>query len=484
LLLIRCHVDPTIVKTLLPFQVESICFAIRQQGRLLLADDMGLGKTLQGLAIASYYKKEWPLFIISPSSVKFMWKQSAKRWVSNTIRKLCGDCSDVDDYIQVIENSRQSINRDAKIIISSYDLVSKNIDELASHEFQVVIADESHLLKTGKALRTKSASRLMQNSKRVILLSGTPALSRPSELFSQLQIINPSVFNNFHDFGMRYCAGQETKFGYDYSGFSNMVELRTVLEEKVLIRREKKDVMSQLPSKIREQIILDPSLIELNTKSLRQASNLMKEENLKGMEKRGALLQYFQETSKVKASAVSEYVNDLLESGKKLLVFAHHKSMLDVVEEEITKNKYDFIRIDGTTNSEKRQTLVDRFQNTDECLCALLSITAASTGITLTKASLVIFAELYWNPGILVQAEDRVYRIGQKNSVLIQYLCAKGTADDELWPLVNEKLDVLSKAGLTKESMSDLKCVQTTSHLSALKELIEEDEKTEQKSLS
>lgn len=398
---LRLHVDPTIVKTLLPFQVESICFAIRQQGRLLLADDMGLGKTLQGLAIASYYKNEWPLFIITPSSVKFMWKQSAQRWVSNTIRKLCYDCSDVEEYIQVIENSRQPINTEAKIVISSYDLLSKNIDEISRHEFKVVIADESHLLKTSKAQRTKSAARLMQTAKRVILLSGTPALSRPSELFSQLQIINPSVFKDFHEFGMRYCAGKETHFGYDYSGFSNMTELRTILEEKVLIRREKKDVMSQLPSKIREQIILDPGLIELNTKSLKQASNLMKEENLKGMEKRGALLAYFQETSKVKVAAVCEYVNDLLETGKKFLVFAHHQNMLNEIEAVITKNKYDFIRIDGSTNSEKRQALVDKFQNDDECLCALLSITAASTGLTLTKATLVVFGELFWNPGIL-----------------------------------------------------------------------------------
>ena len=142
-----------------------------------------------------------------------MWKQSAKRWASNTIRKLCHDCSDIEDYIQVIENSKQPINRDAKIIISSYDLLSKNIDELEHHEFKVVIADESHLLKTSKALRTKSATRLMQHSKRVILLSGTPALSRPSELFSQLQIVSPNVFNNFHDFGMRYCSGKYCLWG-------------------------------------------------------------------------------------------------------------------------------------------------------------------------------------------------------------------------------------------------------------------------------
>lgn len=139
-------------------------------------------------------------------------------------------------------------------------------------------------------------------------------------------------------------------------------------------------------------VILDPSLIETNTKSLKQASNKM--ENLKGMEKRGALLQYFQETSKVKAKAVCEYVNDLLESDKKFLVFAHHQFMLDEVEATCQKNKYDYIRIDGSTNSEKRKFFVDKFQTTESCQCAILSITAASTGITLTQANFVVFAEV------------------------------------------------------------------------------------------
>lgn len=179
-----------------------------------------------------------------------------------------------------------------------------------------------------------------------------------------------------------------------------MNELRTLLEEKLLIRREKKDVIQQLPTKMREMVILNPDLIQLNTKSLKQASNKM-EENLKGMEKRGALLGYFQETSKAKSCAVAEYVLDLLEQDKKFLVFAHHQSMLDVLEQELISNKYEYIRIDGSTGSEKRQTLVDRFQNTDTIKCALLSITAANSGITLTQANLVVFAELFWNPGIL-----------------------------------------------------------------------------------
>lgn len=203
------------------------------------------------------------------------------------------------------------------------------------------------------------------------------------------------------------------------------------------------------------------------------------------MEKRGALLKYFQETSKVKAKAVCEYVNDLLESDKKFLVFAHHQSMLDELEDELEKKKYEYIRIDGSTSSENRQMLVQRFQNSEKCQCALLSITAANSGITLTQANLVVFAELFWNPGILVQAEDRVYRIGQKNSVIIQYLCAKGTADDQIWPLVSEKLNVLSRAGLTRENLSETNTVDGHK-INPFKDLIEKEtmdkEKIESKS--
>lgn len=483
---LKKNVDPAITKTLLPFQIESICFAIRQQGRLLLADDMGLGKTIQGLAIASYYRSEWPLFIICPSSVKFMWKENTKRWISHSIRETCDLDEDdsIDEYVQVMENIKQKIKKDCKIVIGSYDLVAKHVETIMKNEYKMVIADECHLLKNIKAIRTKSALRLLENAKRVLLMSGTPALSRPSELFSQIAAINPNLFVNFHEFGMRYCDGKETKFGMDYSGYSHMDELKTILEKKLLIRREKKDVLGQLPSKMRETIVLNPALIELNSKTLKQASKVMEIENEKGgMAKHGALLNYFGETSRVKARAVAEYALDLLESGKKFLIFAHHQNMLNSLQEELEENKYDFIRIDGSTSSERRQELVDKFQKEENCLCALLSITAANSGITLTAASLVCFAELYWNPGVLVQAEDRVYRIGQKNAVNIQYLCANGTADDTLWPMIKDKLDVLGKVGLTKESMSDTKqsimesSKKDIDELQAFNDLIAEKEK-------
>merc|ERR1712126_579956 len=116
----------------------------------------------------------------------------------------------------------------------------------------------------------------------------------------------------------------------------------------------------------------------------------------------------------------------------------------------------------GNFSSEARKTSVDRFQTVDSVKVALLSITAANAGITLTAAQLVVFAELFWNPGVLCQAEDRVHRIGQTDSVVCQYLVARGTADDSLWPMIQKKLVVLNKAGLSKDNFEESEEKQKT----------------------
>ncbi|CAB4008123.1 SWI SNF-related matrix-associated actin-dependent regulator of chromatin subfamily A 1 [Paramuricea clavata] len=293
---------------------------------------------------------------------------------------------------------------------------------------------------------------LLKASSHVILVSGTPALSRPSELHTQISAVNPKLFPSYHHYGIRYCAGVKNKFGWDYSGSSNMEELQLILEECIMIRRLKKLVLDQLPSKTREVVYLDPSLIKEKSLAGAEKELVM----AKAKRRRSALLEYFNDTSSVKATAVREYIMDLLEGGHKLIVFAHHREMLDVISETLLKKKIEYIRIDGRTLSAKRQHLCDQFQRDTGTRAAVLSLTAANTGLTLTAATCVVFAELFWNPGALVQAEDRAYRIGQKNSVVVHYLLARKTADDYLWPLIQKKLDVLSEAGLNKEDFSDL----------------------------
>lgn len=299
----------------------------------------------------------------------------------------------------------------------------------------------------------------------MILLSGTPALSRPCELYPQLSLIRPDLFNNLQEFGIRYCNAKKTPWGWDFAGSSNSEELRLVLNKTLMIRRVKDLVLSQLPPKIRSSVQLDVSGIKLNEnqkKNIKEAKKAVAETGLSGVERHYRLLELFHDTALIKAPAVLTYISDLLESDKKFLVFVHHQSIMNAIEMHLEQKNIDFIRIDGKTTSEQRQIQVNRFQTTISCKVALLSITSSNMGITLHSAQLVVFAELFWNPGILLQAEDRCHRIGQKNAVVVNYLVAKGTSDDYVWQMVKSKLDILSKTGLNATNFDDIKSETAT----------------------
>ncbi|CAM9436857.1 unnamed protein product, partial [Hapterophycus canaliculatus] len=164
-------------------------------------------------------------------------------------------------------------------------------------------------------------------------------------------------------------------------------------------------------------------------------------------ERRSLLMKLFADTGTAKIPAVIRHVSDVLAdemTGGKVLVFAHHRNVLDALERAVVKTgRVEYIRIDGRTKPKDRQDLVDTFQNNPSVRVALLGLTAAGIGITLTAASRVVFAELYWTPAQLLQAEDRCHRIGQATVVKVQYLVAKGSLDDALWPLIQEKIKLL-----------------------------------------
>uniref|UniRef100_A0A8C7KH85 SWI/SNF-related matrix-associated actin-dependent regulator of chromatin subfamily A-like protein 1 n=1 Tax=Oncorhynchus kisutch TaxID=8019 RepID=A0A8C7KH85_ONCKI len=439
-------IDPSLTGRLMPFQRDGVNFAVSKDGRLLLADDMGLGKTVQAICIAAYYRKEWPLLVVAPSSVRFTWAEAFRQWLPSV----------KPDSINVIVKGKDNL-RGGLVNIISYDLLSKMDKQQAANPFNVLIMDESHFLKNMKTARFKAALPLLKVAKRVILLSGTPAMSRPSELYSQILAVKPSLFPHFRDFGTRYCNARQLPWGWDYSGSSNLGELKLMLEESLMLRRLKSEVLSQLPAKQRKVVTVTTDGINTRTKAALSAA-------AKDLKMKEALLVFFNHTAEAKIKAIMEYIMDMLECGReKFLVFAHHKLVLDFITKELGEKGIDYIRIDGSTPSSERQQLCDRFQFTDKSCVAVLSITAANMGITLHSAALVVFAELFWNPGIMIQAEDRVHRIGQTSNVDIHYLVAKGTADDYLWPMIQEKMHVLEQVGLSESNLSE-KAVSASFH--------------------
>lgn len=186
--------------------------------------------------------------------------------------------------------------------------------------------------------------------------------------------------------------------------------------------------------------------------------NIIKEEGGGGedFQKKVEYMALWKRTAEMKLPSMLDYVDDLLESGHKMLIFAHHQTILDACEGHLLGKKVRFIRIDGRTAPAGRHELCQAFQTDPGLRVAVLSITAASTGLTLTAATTVVFAELFWNPGILLQAEDRAHRIGQSDAVNVHYLLARGTTDDSIWPLIIKKLTLLESVGLGKNDFKDI----------------------------
>ncbi|CAG8473596.1 12782_t:CDS:10, partial [Ambispora gerdemannii] len=459
---ITTKISSALWNILMPFQKEGVIKAIMKGGRVLIGDEMGLGKTLQALTICSYYD-EWPVLVICPSSLRLTWSSEIQRWLQ------------ISEYdIQVIfHGSDKLYNPMAKFVIISYDLCRKMGEGFRS-KFKVVVADEAHYLKNRSAQRSQISIKLIQESSRAILLTGTPALSRAEELFSLLGALNKKLFSNFNQFANCYCDRKFMQYGgkayWNNKGSKNLKELHWVLAKTILIRRLKKDVELQLPKKTRAiiKIKIDKKamkpIAELKSKKaqidekeekiLHQIESEDEEHALSiKREKQRILTEMWETTAVIKMPGILEYVKQLYESTeKKFLVFAHHQVVLDGCSREFEKESIKYVRIDGSVPSAKRQALVDQFQNDSSIRIALLSITAANTGLTLTAADLVVFAELYWTPAELLQAEDRAHRIGRNDQVDIKYILADGTADDILWPLVKKKLQIV---GLMLDNSTD-----------------------------
>ncbi|KAM0688125.1 SWI/SNF- matrix-associated actin-dependent regulator of chromatin subfamily A-like protein 1 [Conglomerata obtusa] len=502
--------NDSIYNKLLPFQLEGVKLGLKKGGKLLLADEMGLGKTYQALAIAYYYQLEWPLLIVSPASLLENWRNSVLNFLgleSTVVRKK--------------EQLGGSIN------IISYDIASRSSVDLEEIKYKVVILDECHYIKSHAAKRTINLMRILQKCERLILLSGTPALSRPVELYTSLIALNKNLFCNMTEYGYRYCNLRKIGQYFDWKGASNHDELFYFLKKCVMIRRTKDEVLSQLPSKFRRQVVLEVAKEKIVKKEKDVVKKLLKSSadkeskknnnsNMNTMEKNKidnyfnmvyedscecegndlgkqktqikngsdhslfsvadnnnaendqnfytkviedsvdeALTIRYQIAAELKIEAVKEYIKNILEKEIKFLIFAHHMTMIDGLEEFLKLNT-KYIKIDGRTSSVQRQALVDEFQTNESVRVALLGLTACSTGLTLTAAKAVIFAELYWNPGTLLQAEDRVHRIGQKNTVDIHYLTALGTVDEYVWPNLLRKLNTLEKLGIGHNNLKGM----------------------------
>lgn len=423
--------------TLRPYQEKSVAEAIfRFNGRAMIALEMGLGKTPIALKVAEYYGS-WPVVIVCPASLTLNWRDEAKKWLSPDLK------------INVLRKKKDEPHGD--IVICSYEVATARALELAMLLPSMVVLDESHYIKNKNAQRTKQLVPLCRRAKRCLLLTGTPILNRPVELWSQMEALNYSL-GSFWEFARKYCAATKGRWGWDFSGASNVEDLNRKLRNGIMVRFLKSEVEKELPQKSRARIAVEgvgkaSSLSELEKECERALSNAhgsvplalnaLKNSSVKLSD---VLFRAYAELAVLKAPAASALAIDIA-SNSPLVCFGHHHSMLNYLMNGFDGAGISAALIDGNTPITRRHDYVRKFQD-GQLQAIVCSITAASTGITLTKASDMLITELPWSPGVALQAEDRIHRIGQINPVFIRYLVAEKTLDEAIWWTISSKASV------------------------------------------
>jgi SWI/SNF-related matrix-associated actin-dependent regulator 1 of chromatin subfamily A len=412
--------------TLRPYQKNNL-LKFPEKKHILLADEMGLGKTIQVLfylkIISETNKKEFKTLVITPASLKLNWEKETKKWTGFNVNVLSGKNTTID---------AKAIN------IVNYDIVSK-IPELQKTKWDIIICDEAHYLKNAKAKRTRHTLRL--ETRKWMFLTGTPILNRPAEIFTLLKKAEV-ISGNWFEFHSRFCDLKRTRWGLDYSGASNLDELKKLLSGFV-IRNKKSEVLKELPAKIR-QIIPIKSVRKTEIKSeTKEAIDIIYSDTVKkgksiafqliALERRAL--------SKKKETVAKKYIQDLLSTEKKIVVFAHHKSLI--------RSVYDYFRniavkSDGDMSLQDRYRSVELFQSDDTVRLFVGSIGTSAEGINLTTAKLALFLEIDWKPSILLQCEDRLHRFGQNDAVNIQYLLFDNSLETYMLSKIFEKQKIIN----------------------------------------
>jgi SWI/SNF-related matrix-associated actin-dependent regulator 1 of chromatin subfamily A len=391
-------------RSYLRYQVAGVEFCIYNPYiNALVADEPGLGKTIQAIGVMNYMKS-FPVLIICPASLLDNWKHEIEEW------------STVKVDIQVIRSGKDKIRR-ADVYLVSFNLLTNLavFKSLCRFTFALLIIDEIHFLKSPASKRTRailgdiespSMRGIYRKAKYTIGLSGTPLPNRPVEIYVIAKALCPeSLLENgkymtYDQFAIKY-NGAFYQNGQLVLGTPSKKALRELgqrLRSTFMVRRKKKDVLHDLPDKTRQLVYLNKDSREICDLIDRMADfDISELEDVNFESSYVGLSEMRRELGELKVSHAVDYIKNQLESGhEKIIVFAHHKTVIEEIHQAL--KHYGISRIDGSTDKEKRQGEVTRFQTGKERIF-LGSIMASGVGFTLTAASYVVFVEASWVPG-------------------------------------------------------------------------------------
>ncbi len=403
--------------------------------KFILADDMGLGKTTSTI-IAALESGSKKVLIICPATLKINWKREIENYSDKTI------------YIAEGKN----FSTDADFVITNYDIIKnfhdpkkKDDSQVLTANFDLVIVDEAHYIKNATAQRTKLINDIVKKTERLWLLTGTPMTSRPMDYFNLLSLVDSPVSRNWMAYAIRYCAGYQFNVGgkkvWNVTGASNLEELRDRTSGTIL-RRLKENVLD-LPDKI-----ITPVYLKLKSKQYEEVMGEYYDWYDKNPEESKSLTVQFTKLTKVRQIIADEKIKEtielaenILEQDKKVIIFCNFTDSLNKITEHFGKAA---VKLDGSMPQHERQYSVDQFQDNPKVKVFVGNIKAAGVGITLTAGEAAIFNDLSFLPSDHAQAEDRSYRYGQKNNVLVYYPIYQNTIENIIYDIVNNKKKVIA----------------------------------------
>ena len=403
--------------------------------KFILADDMGLGKTTSTIiaALESGAKK---VLIICPATLKINWKREIENYS--------------DKNIFIAESKNFSTEHD--FVIINYDIIKnfhdvkdKKNSQILDANFDLVVIDEAHYIKNAQAQRTKLINHFVKDIDRLWLLTGTPMTSRPIDYYNLLSLVDSPVSKNWMAYVIRYCNGFQFQAGprkvWNVMGATNLEELRDRTSGTIL-RRLKEDVLD-LPDKI-----ITPVYIRLKSKNYEEIMGEYYDWYDKHPDESKSLTVQFSKLTKIrqviadeKISHTIELAENIIEQGKKVIIFCNFTDSLNKIVEHFGKSA---VKVDGSMSKEQRQHSVDEFQDNPKIKVFVGNLLAAGVGLTLTSGEAVIFNDLSFVPAHHQQAEDRAYRYGQKNNVLVYYPIFDNSVEGVIYDIINAKKQVIA----------------------------------------
>ena len=426
---------------LLNFQKEGLDFLLKSSGNALLADEMGLGKTVETLAYLASEKQAYPALVIAPLVTLNNWQREIAKFLKRKSRNGKIVENDIPSSTIIRKGKAAEIGKYDFYIIN-YELLYKRLDDLLKLDVKTIVCDEVQNLRSKTTKKYDAVKKLTahESVKFRIGLSGTPIYNRGSEIWPIVDILRPGLLGNFTEFCEYFCYVNEKGKAIVLENKREL--LRKQLQKYVMLRRKKSDVLKELKDKVRYKEVIDADrnyyVNELGKiwEKFEVEQKDAKTKFDKSSSYQRAIQSERQAAGVAKVPHVINFVKNIMEIDESVVVFCHHRAIHQLLHEKLSE--FSPVSIIGGQSDKFRQEQIDMFQRGESKLM-IAGLRAGNVGINLTRAKYVIFAELDWSPAVHRQAEDRLHRIGQKNTVFAYYLIGNGTLDDHVADILVDK---------------------------------------------